>query len=241
MHAHEPHTLKDFDSELARLGAELEQMGELAANQLERAMAALRSGDAETARAVIAEDAAIDRREAEIGHDVLRLLALRQPVARDLREVMAALRIASDIERIGDYAANLAKRSLVLREAPAVAAAAALPQLSALACRQLREVMAAYRKRDVALALAIRERDAELDALHTTVFRGLLTFMMEDSRSIGACTHLLFIAKNIERIGDHVTNIAENIWFIEQGEAPLPERDKRDDSSSLPLTDSSDR
>jgi phosphate transport system protein len=237
MHAQEPHIHKDFDAELARLGAELEGMGELAAGQLERAVATLRSGDAEAARAVIAGDARIDAREAEIGHDVLRLLALRQPVARDLREVMAALRIASDIERIGDYAANLAKRSLVLREATPVAAADALPQLAQLACRQLREVMAAYRRRDVALALTVRDRDAELDALHTAVFRGLLTFMMEDSRSIGACTHLMFISKNIERIGDHVTNIAENVWFIAEGDAPLPERDKRDASSSLPITD----
>jgi phosphate transport system protein len=229
----EPHTHKHFDVELARLGRELQTMGEAAVRQLGAALSALEQRDDEAAERVIAADAAIDQREGEISHDVLRLVALRQPVARDLREVLAALRVASDIERVGDLAANLAKRSRVLNALPVVAASAALRPLAELAESQLRDVLRAYVQRDIALALAVRERDFELDRLHTLLFRELLAWMSEDSQNIGAGTHLLFIAKNIERIGDHATNIAENVWFIEQGEIPLEARGKQDASSSL--------
>jgi phosphate transport system protein len=229
----EPHIHTRFDDELARLGQELVAMGEAAAHQLEAALAALEQRDDEAAERVVASDAAIDARESEISHDVLRLVALRQPVARDLREILAALRIASDIERVGDLAANLAKRSRVLLALPAVTLASGLRPLAEFALRQLRDVLQAYVRRDIVLAIAVRERDAELDRLHTLLFRDLLAWMSEDSQNIGAGTHLLFIAKNIERIGDHATNIAENIWFIEQGEIPLEARDKQDGSSSL--------
>ncbi|ODU45241.1 phosphate signaling complex protein PhoU [uncultured Aquimonas sp.] len=230
---HESHILKNYDAELARLGQELEAMGAAAAAQLEAALRALEQRDDAAAERVIAADAGIDARESELSHDVLRLLALRQPVARDLREVLAALRIASDIERVGDLAANLAKRCRVLNTQPAVPAAAGLRPMADFAIRQLRDVLRAYVQRDVALAIAVRERDAELDRLHTELFRALLAWMAEDSSHIGGGTHLLFIAKNIERIGDHATNIAENVWFIEHGETPLEAREKRDASSSL--------
>jgi phosphate transport system protein len=230
---HEPHTHKSYDAELSRLGQELEAMGEAAAQQLEAALVALEQRDDAAAERVVASDLTIDRRESEVSHDVLRLLALRQPVARDLREVLAALRIASDIERVGDLAANLAKRCRVLNALPAVPAAGGLRPLAEFAQRQLRDVLRAYVQRDVALAIAVRERDAELDRLHTELFRALVAWMGEDSSHIGAGTHLLFIAKNIERIGDHATNIAENVWFIEHGETPLEAREKRDASSSV--------
>jgi phosphate transport system protein len=233
MNIHDPHTHTNFDSELARLGSEIEQMGQLAAAQLDAAVGALLARDDAAALRVVEGDAALDRLEAEISHDVLRLLALRQPVARDLREVLAALRVASDIERIGDYAANLAKRCSALNAAPVVPASAELPALTDCATRMLRDVLRAYVQRDSALAVAVRERDAELDALYAGLFRQLLTWMGEDPAHITAGTHLLFIAKNIERIGDHATNIAENVWFIEHGESPLAERDKRDDTSRL--------
>jgi phosphate transport system protein len=139
-------------------------------------------------------------------------------MARDLREVLAALRIASDIERIGDYATNVARRSMTLNLSAPVPLVGSLAPMSRMACRLVRDAMRAYAAQDAELAYATWERDADLDALYTTLFRELLTYMMEDPRSITACTHLLFIAKNIERIGDHATNISENIWFVVRGE-----------------------
>ena len=152
-------------------------------------------------------------------------------MARDLREILAALRIASDIERIGDYASNAAKRSMALNEYPVVSASRGLSALAGLAAQMLRDVLAAYRARDAEAALVVRARDAELDARYTALFRELLTYMAEDPRSISPAIHLLFIAKNIERIGDHATNIAENVWFIVHGELPVSRRRQRDTAS----------
>ena len=180
-------------------------------------MDALARLDSKTAQQVADNDDALDAKERDIDHDVLRLLALRQPIARDLREVLAALRIASDIERIGDYAENIARRSITLNQCPPVPLARGL-KLAGLAGDLVREVLRAYAARDAPGARAAWERDAELDALYTSLFRELLTCMMEDPRSITACTHLLFIAKHFERIGDHATNIAEEIWFALRGE-----------------------
>jgi phosphate transport system protein len=203
-------------------------MGEIAVAQLDAAIDVLQRRDSRAAERVVANDEAIDALEHEVSHDVLRLLALRQPMARDLREVYAALRISADIERIGDYAANVAKRSMVLNQAAPVTPAQGLPALAALANELVREAVAAYRKRDADRAMAVRNRDAELDAQYTALFRVLLTYMAEDPRQITACTHLLFMAKNIERIGDHATNIAESTWFLVHGEAPAAVREKRD-------------
>ncbi|MBS0432773.1 MAG: phosphate signaling complex protein PhoU [Proteobacteria bacterium] len=225
--AHE-HIVKSYDEELKRLTGEITRMGELAVAQLESAMDALGKRDSRAAQRVVDNDDALDAHEREISQDVLRLLALRQPMARDLREILAALRIAADIERIGDYAGNVAKRSMVLNMSAPVPLAGGLAALATLAGELVREVMRAYAARDAELAHAVRERDAELDALYTGLFRELLTYMMEDARSITACTHLLFIAKNIERIGDHATNIAENIWFVVRGEPLVESRAKRD-------------
>ncbi|HEU0196222.1 MAG TPA: phosphate signaling complex protein PhoU [Nevskiaceae bacterium] len=208
------HIVKSYDNELARLTGEIVAMGQLAATQLDNAIDALGKRDSRAAQRIVDNDDALDSQERQISHDVVRLLALRQPMVRDLREVIAALRIASDIERIGDYAANIAKRSMTLNLSAPVPLIAGLPALVEVAGEMVREVLNAYRDRDADYARAVWERDTELDTLYTGLFRELLTYMMEDPHSITACSHLLFIAKNIERVGDRATNIAENIWFL---------------------------
>ena len=222
------HIVKSFDRELARLDAELRRMGRMATAQLDGAIDVFLRRDDAAAMRIVANDEAIDALEHAVAHDALQLLALRQPMARDLREVYAALRIASDIERIGDYAANVAKRSLVLNRTAPVAAARGLPALARLANTLVRDALDAYAGRDADAAMAVRSRDAELDADYTGLFREVLTCMAEDPRQITACTHLLFIATNIERIGDHATNIAEYTWFLVHGEPPADDREKRD-------------
>ena len=222
------HIVKSYDTELSRLDSEIRRMGTMAAAQLDAAIDVLLRRDDAAAMRVVANDEAIDALEHAVAHDVLQLLALRQPMARDLREVYAALRISSDIERIGDYAANVAKRSMVLNQSPTVAAGRGLPALARLAGMLVRDALDAYAARDAEAAMAVRSRDAELDAAYTGLFRELLTYMAEDPRQITACTHLLFIAKNIERIGDHATNIAEYTWFIDKGEGMVEPREKRD-------------
>ena len=222
------HIVKQYDDELQRLTGEIVRMGEIAVSQLTGAMDVLQRRDSQAARRVIENDIAIDSLEHEVGQDVVRLLALRQPMARDLREVMAALRIASDIERIGDYAANAAKRSIALNESPVIGTVHGLAALARIAGEMLRDVLVAYQQRDAARAAQVRARDAELDRLYTALFRELLTYMAEDPRSISSSIHVMFITKNLERIGDHATNIAENIWFIVHGALPAEEREKGD-------------
>jgi phosphate transport system protein len=225
------HILKSHDTERQHLLDELVRMGEMAAAQLEAALDVVDRRDDKAAERIIANDDAIDAIEQQIGHDVMKL-ALRGPLARDLRELLAALRVASDIERIGDYAANVAKRSMALNLSPPLPQIRGLAVLGKLAAQQVRDVLAAYRIADAEAAQRVRERDAELDSLYTSLFRELLTYMMEDARAITPSTHLLFMAKNIERIGDHATNIAENVWFLVHGEDSLPPREKRDESNT---------
>ncbi|HSR64010.1 MAG TPA: phosphate signaling complex protein PhoU [Xanthomonadaceae bacterium] len=227
------HIVRSFDEEQQRLMKDLLRMGGMAAAQLEAALDVIERRDDRAADRIVANDEAIDALEHEVSHDVMKL-ALRGPLARDLREILAALRIASDIERIGDYAANLAKRSRVLNLAPPLPHTRGLDALGRLAVQQVRDVLAAYQARDAAAAQRVRNRDAELDTLHTSLFRELLTYMMEDARAITPCTHLLFMAKNLERIGDHATNIAENVWFLVHGEGLLPPREKRDEAGLAP-------
>ena len=225
------HILKSFDAEQHRLLEETLRMGEMAAAQLEAALDVVQRRDDKAAERVIANDEAIDALEHEVSHDVMKL-ALRGPMARDLREILAAIRIAADIERIGDYAANVAKRSMALNVSPPLPQISGLQAIGKLAVQQVRDVLTAYRDSDVDAAQRVRDRDAEIDTLYTGLFRELLTYMMEDARAITPCTHLLFMAKNLERIGDHATNIAENVWFLVRGEEVLPPRDKRDDSNT---------
>lgn len=225
------HIVKSFDSELNRLYGEISQMGDLAIAQINAAVDVLNRRDSNAAARVVANDDAINALETEISNDVLKLLALRQPMARDLREVYAALKISSDIERIGDYASNVAKRSMVLNNSPALPASSRIGRLAKTANQILTNALIAYKTSDAELAMQVRDADAELDGQYTSFFRELLTYMMEDPRNIGQCTHLLFMAKNIERIGDHATNIAENTYFVVHGEMPEGER-KKDDHTS---------
>ena len=221
------HIVKSYDEEQRRISDEVVRMGQLAVSQLEAALDVVERRDDSAARRIVANDETIDGIERQISHDVM-LLALRGPMARDLREILAGLRIPSDIERIGDYAANVAKRSIALNAAPPLPHISGLRALGLLAAGQVRQALRAYREGDGELALQVRDNDARLDQQYTALFRELLTYMMEDPRNITPCTHLLFMAKNLERIGDHATNIAENVWFLLHGEQPLPPRDKRD-------------
>ena len=229
------HIVRSYDEEQHRLVAEIVRMGEMSVAQLEAALDVIERRDESAARRIIANDEAIDALEQQISHDVMRL-ALRGPMARDLREILAGLRIPADIERIGDYAANVAKRSIALAAVPPLPQVQGLRTLGRLAAQQVRRALDAYRGNDAEAAQALREDDARLDAQYTALFRELLTYMMEDPRNITPCTHLLFMAKNLERIGDHATNIAENVWFLVHGDVPLPPREKRDETSSVDHT-----
>jgi phosphate transport system protein len=225
------HIVRSYDQEQADLLDELIRMGRMSVAQLEAALDVVGRRDDKAAERVIANDEAIDALEQQVNHDVIRLIR-RGPMATDLRIILAALRVASDIERIGDYAANIAKRSMALNLAPPLPHTRGLDALGRMAARQVRDVLDAYVARDGEAALRVRANDAELDTLYTGLFRELLTYMMEDARAITPCTHLLFMAKNLERIGDHATNIAENIWFLVHGEELMPPRDKRDDTNT---------
>ena len=221
------HIVKSIDEEQRRLVGELVRMGGLAAAQLEAALDVVERRDDKAAARIIEDDEAIDALEHETGHEVMRL-ALRGPMARDLRELLAALRIASDIERIGDYAKNIAKRALQLNQLGPLRPVSSIPRMGRLAQQIVKDVLDAYVEKDAALALAAWRRDEEIDDLYTSLFRELLTYMMEDPRNIGPSTHLLFIAKNIERIGDHANNIAETVHFLALGRTIDETRPKGD-------------
>jgi len=227
------HIVRSFAQELQRVSNLLSQMGGVAEAQVAAAVKAVARRDTALAAQVIQADARLDAYERAIDAEAIRLLALRQPMARDLREIVGALKISADLERIGDYAANIAKRSLALSQGPAIAPTAGIGRLGRLVEAILKDVLDSYSERDVAKAVAAWRRDEELDALHTSLFREVLTCMMEDPRTIGACTHLLFMAKNLERIGDHATNVAETIHFLVVGEALTMERPKGDASSLM--------
>ena len=213
------HVVKSFDADLAQLNRDVVRLGNHAAQQLDEALAALGHGDAAAAGRVVAGDAALDAQEQRINEAVLRLLALRQPMARDLRAVLSALRIAADLERIGDHAVNVARRAVSAASGSAGPPATGLLSMGRLAQQMLRDAVRACGLRDAALARAVWLRDDELDALYLTLFRELLTYMMEDPRTITRCTELLFVAKDLERIGDYTTNIAEDVWFVVHGTA----------------------
>ena len=211
------HIIKSYDEELSRLNKIIVEMGGLAESQLASAIDAVVQRDSDLAGRVVEGDAAVDQLERDLDNLAIRLLALRQPMARDLREIVVALKIASDLERICDYAANVAKRSIALSQAPPIQPVYALPRMGRLALLLVKDVIDAYVERDPEKALAVWNRDEELDEMYASIFREFLTYMMEDPRNIGACTHLLFMAKNIERIGDHATNIAENLYYLVHG------------------------
>jgi phosphate transport system protein len=212
------HTLKRFDEELERLSSTISEMGGLAESQLAQSLVALRERDSESAEKVIAEDARVDALDLEVQEQTVKLLALRQPMAVDLRVILSSIKIASALERIADYAKNTAKRSIVLNQGTApIAAVNGIDRLGRLVRTALKDVLDAFAQGDAAKAHDVWERDEEIDQVYTGLFRELLTYMMEDPRTITACTHLLFMAKNIERAGDHVTNIAELVSFRTTG------------------------
>jgi len=216
------HIVKAYDAELDLIGAKIAEMGGIAEKMLSDAMDALASLDVALAQKVLGSDPRLDGLQREIEDQAVRTIARRQPMAVDLRELVASIHIAGDLERVGDLAKNIAKRAIkVADDARVPRAIVGLKHMAEVASLQLKEVLDAYAQRDIERAKAVWSRDAELDALEDAVFRDLLTFMMEDPRNISFCAHLLFCGKNLERVGDHATNIAENVHFMVSG-APLP-------------------
>ena len=214
------HTVKSFDQELQLLDKKVAQMGGLAERLLAQGFDALERRDPKLAEAAVASDRAIDQLERELQEQTILMIARRQPMANDLRHIMTVLKIAGDLERIGDLAKNIAKRALAVSgENHPKPLMTGLKHMVELALGQLKDVLDAYAERDADKALAVWRHDERIDAMYNSLFRELLTYMMEDPRNIGLCTHLLFGAKNIERIGDHTTNIAENVYYLVHGTA----------------------
>jgi phosphate transport system protein len=221
------HLIKRFDTELERLNATINEMGGLTESQFSQALTAVRERDTAIAEQVIADDARVDALDAAVQEQTVKLLALRQPMAVDLRVVLSSIKIAAALERIADYAKNTAKRSIVLTQGlPPPSAVAGIDRLGRLVRTALKDVLDAFADEDVAKARDVWQRDEEIDQVYTGLFRELLTYMMEDPRTITACTHLLFMAKNIERAGDHVTNIAELVSFRKSGHGFVETRPK---------------
>ena len=225
------HTLQAYDEELKFLATRIAQMGGHAERMVEEAVAALVNSDEALAQAVIRNDRVLDEAEREIDDKAVLIIARRQPMAIDLREIIGAIRISADLERVGDLGKNIAKRVAAAGQTRQPARLfRGIEALAELALTQLKDVLDAYGSRTIDRIGAVRDRDEEIDAKYTSLFRELLTYMMEDPRNITACTHLLFCAKNIERIGDHATNIAEIVHYIVTGSQLPAERPKEDES-----------
>jgi phosphate transport system protein len=235
------HIIKVYDQELDQLNNTIAQMGGLAEMQLSGAIEAVAQRDSELAAQIVESDTKVDALELEVQNQVIRLLALRQPMARDLRDIVAALKTSSDLERIADYATNVAKRAIVLSQVPPAKLAYAIPRMGALAQSLIKNVLDAYAERNIDKAMAVWRSDEELDEMYAGLFRELLTYMMEDPRNITPCTHLLFIAKNIERVGDHATNIAETVHFLVEGGTFREHRPKGDTSSFTVVSPATER
>jgi phosphate transport system protein len=228
------HIYTVFDEELKHLTRRIAEMGGIAEQMVSDAVKALVNSDSALAQRVISEDLIIDQIEREIGDNAILMIAKRQPVASDLREIIGSIRIAADLERVGDLGKSNAKRVIAVQSSGIPRPLArGIEHLSELALSQLKDVLDVYSTRSAEKAEAIRSRDEEIDAMYTSLFRELLTYMMEDPRNITPCTHLLFCAKNIERIGDHATNIAETIYYMKTGEQPAGERPKDDNTASV--------
>ncbi len=223
----ERHILSAFDRDLEAVQALVVKMGGMVEAAIHDAASALETRDDELAEAVRRRDKAIDALEHQINDEAARLIALRAPRATDLRMVLSIIKISSSLERVGDYAKNIAKRSHVLADLPAIAGAGmALRRMSAAVEGLMKDALDSYIQRDVALAEDVRQRDLEVDQMYNALFREFLTHMMEDPRNITACMHLHFIAKNIERMGDHATGIAEQVIYLATGGLPEDTRPK---------------
>jgi phosphate transport system protein len=227
------HTLTAFDDDLNELRAGIAEMGGLAEAAIAAAMRALVERDGASARAVVEADRKIDALETEIERLAVQIIALRAPMADDLREVVAALKIGGVVERIGDYAKNIAKRVPAIEESPNLKPLSLLPEMARIVAEMVRNVLDAFAARDPAKAAEVCERDRAVDDFYNSIFRTLLTFMMESPNNITPATHLLFVAKNLERIGDHATNIAEMVYFAATGNH-LADREKGADPTSRP-------
>lgn len=235
------HIMSAYDEELKYLSKRIAAMGGHAERMVEQAVAALVNADPGLAQKVIRDDAVLDEGQREIDDKAIIIIAKRQPMATDLREIVGAIRISADLERVGDLGKNVAKRVVAVTDGrQPTSLFRGLEALANLALTQLKEVLDVYASRSVDRIGFVRDRDDQIDAMYTSLFRELLTYMMEDPRNITPCTHLLFCAKNIERIGDHATNIAETIYYIVTGDqmpADRPKGDKTDKISvSAPLS-----
>lgn len=226
------HIVSAFDSELKEIGRKVVEMGGQAERLVIDGVTALMRRDTALAQKVILLDAAVDQIHREIEEKAILVIAKRQPMATDLREMVAAIRISSDLERIGDLAKNVGKRVLAIEgEYHPQKLVRGVEHMSELVLEQLKEVLDAYAGKDSAKAMDVWRQDSGVDTMYTSLFRELLTYMMEDPRNISVCTHLLFCAKNIERIGDHATNIAETVFYMVEGQMITEERPKADASS----------
>jgi phosphate transport system protein len=228
-----PHIISAFDQDLERLSTKLSEMGGLAEELLSHALEAVQRRDEGLAAEVVERDKALDRMEAELEQLSIRTLALRQPLAQDLRETIAALKVASTLERIGDLAKNIARRGQFLARAEPIRLAAPVVRMGRQTLVHLTEVLDAYTARDTALAVSVWRRDIEIDEMYNSLFRELVTYMMEDPRTIGLCSQLMFVAKNLERIGDHTTFIAEMAYYVVEGERLGDDRPKGDPVDSM--------
>jgi phosphate transport system protein len=231
------HIVSAYDEELNYLSKRIAAMGGHAERMVEQAIAALVNADPGLAQKVIRDDAVLDEGQREIDDKAIIIIAKRQPMATDLREIVGAIRISADLERVGDLAKNVAKRVVAVTDGrQPTSLFRGLEALANLALTQLKEVLDVYASRSVEKIGFVRDRDDQIDAMYTSLFRELLTYMMEDPRNITPCTHLLFCAKNIERIGDHATNIAETIYYIVTGDQMPAERPKGDKTDKIGLS-----
>jgi len=231
------HIVSSFDQDLRGISARISEMGGLAEQQLAQSLEAIANRDTELAEQVIASDRRLDDMEIKLEAAAVQILALRQPMANDLREIVAALKIASTLERIGDLAKNIAKRARVVNQSQPLKVAGSIVRMGKQVQALLAEVLDAYAARDTALAVSVWKRDLEIDEMYNSLFRELVTYMMEDPRVIGLGTQLHFVAKNLERIGDHTTFIAEMTHFVVEGKPLVDDRPKGDRLGEAPAAE----
>jgi phosphate transport system protein len=232
------HTVSSFDEDLDHIDRLIRDMGDLSASMVSSSTKALLASDNALAQRVVSDDAIMDAKQRELDDRAITLIAKRQPMAQDLRSVVGAIRMAADLERIGDLAKNIAKRVNAVGQTTAPRQLAhSIETMAALVLDQVNGVVETYVARDAEGLKPLRADDEKIDIQYTAVFRELLTYMMEDPRNITACTHLLFCAKNLERIGDHVTNIAENAYYVLTGTQLPPQRPKLDETAMTVLAE----
>jgi phosphate transport system protein len=224
------HTVKSFDEDLNQLLVLISQMGGMVEVQVAGAVDALMNQNQDQAIRIVSADPAIDKLEAEVERLAVQLIALRAPLADDLRDVVSAMKVSGILERMGDYAKNIAKRTSSISSVQNLRSMVMLPHMAQLTIGMIKDVLDAYASRNVEKAIDVWRRDKQVDDIYNALFRSLLTYMMENPQSITPSTHLLFVAKNIERIGDHATNIAEVIYFNVTGEQLGAERPKSDET-----------